>query len=335
MVAHLLGWSARRVRQPSVVGYLLAGLVLGPSGLGAAWPQLASFLLPDHGESNLLGAVIEFSLLMVLISLGAETDVAMVRRLGRRALGVTASSIVLPLVAGSVAAYVLGPSLVVRHRLIGAVLIGGALSVSSLPIIARLVDELRISRRDVGQLALATAAANDVYGLVLLAVVSATARTGGTALLVRAIGGLVALIVLAFVFGQRFVDFFLEKVRHGGPNATGSIVVAFAVAFGAAAAMQAVGVEAALGAFSAGVLLGRSRFQHGDALYRLRSCSDAVFAPLYFASAGLLIDLKTISSWHRVAVVVGLFVVAVAGKAISTGVAGRWARLRRGGTGPS
>ena len=88
--------------------------------------------------------------------------------------------------------------------------------------------------------------------------------------------------------------------------------------------------EDALGAFFAGVLLGRSRFQHGDVLARLRTSSDAVFAPLYFASAGLLIDLRAISSWHRVAVVLGLFIVAVASKAIGTGVAGRWAKLRRG-----
>ena len=330
MVAHLLGWSARRVRQPSVVGYLLAGLVLGPSGLGAAWPQLASFLLPGNDRSKLLGAVIEFSLLMVLISLGAETDVPLIRRLGGRALGVTASSIVLPLIAGSATAFAFGSSLVLTHRVTGAVLIGGALGVSSLPIIARLVDELKISRRDVGQLALAVAAANDVYGLILLAVVSATATGGGTALVVRAMAGLVVLVALIVLFGQRFVDFLLAKVRHGGPNVTGSVAMASAVALGAAAAMQAIGVEAALGAFFAGVLLGRSRFQHGDVLARLRTSSDAVFAPLYFASAGLLIDLRAISSWHRVAVVLGLFIVAVASKAIGTGVGGRWAKLRRG-----
>ncbi len=329
-VAHLLGWGARRVRQPAVVGYLLAGLALGPSGLGAAWPQLASFLLPDHGGSKLLGAVIEFSLLMVLITLGAETDVPLVRRLGRRALGITTGGIVLPLAAGTAVAYAFGPSLGIGNRLSGAVLIGGGLGVSSLPIIARLVDELRISRRDVGQLALATAAANDVYGLVLLAVVSATAATGGTALVVRAIVGLVVLVALIVLYGQRSVDFVLEKVRHGGPNTTGSVAVAFAVAFGAAAAMQAVGVEPALGAFLAGIVLGRSRFQHGDTLTRLRSFSDAVFAPLYFASAGLLISLKTISSWNRVALVVALFVVAVVSKALGTGIAGRWARLRPG-----
>ena len=328
--AHLLAWSARRLRQPSVVGYLLAGLVLGQSGLGAAWPELASFLLPGHGKSQLLGAVVEFSLLMVLVSLGTETDVALIRRLGRRAVGVTASSIVLPLIAGSAAVYAFGPSPVAGHRLAGAILTGGALGVSSLPIIARLVDELRISRRDVGQLALAAAAANDVYGLLLLAVVGAAATSGATAVVGRAIAGLVGLVALIFVFGQRCVDFLLARIRHAGPNVTGSLAVAFGVAFGAAAAMQAVGVEAALGAFSAGVLLGRSRFQHGDVLARLRSSSDAVFAPLYFASAGLLIDLKAISSWHRVAVVMGLFVVAVVSKAIGTGIAGGWARLRWG-----
>lgn len=329
LFAHLLGSLARRAGQPSVVGYLVAGLLLGPSGLGAAWPALGTFVLPSHGRSQLLGAIVEFSLLMVLISLGAETDVPLVRRLGQRALGVITGSILLPLVAGSAVAYAFGASLVVGNRLVGAVLIGGALGVSSLPVIARLVQELRIARRDVGQLALATAAANDVYGLVLLAVLSALVSAGGPSGLLPTIGGLLAFVALFAFFGQRCADFFLRKVRHGGPNTTASIAVAVVMALGVAAAVQAFGIEAALGAFFVGVVIGRSRFQHSETLARLRSFSDAVFAPLYFASAGLLINLKDLSSWHQAAVVSMLFVTAVLSKAVGAGIAGRWAGLRR------
>lgn len=328
VLAHLLGALARRLRQPSVVGYLLAGLALGRSGLGAAWPAAASFFLPARGESHLLGAVIEFSLLMVLIVLGAETDLPLVRRLGRPVVGITAGSILVPLAAGSAVAYAFAPGLVIGDHLAGSVLVGGALGVSSLPIIAKLVDELGIARRDVGQLALATATASDVYGFVLLAVVGATAGAAGPLSVALPLAGLVGLVVVFVVLGQRCVDFLLRKVRQDGPNPTGGIAVAVAVALGAAAVMQAVGVEAALGAFFAGVGIGRSRFQHGEALARLQSFSDAVFAPLYFASAGLLIDLGAINSGRRVFELVALLVVAVTSKALGAAAAARGAGLR-------
>ena len=328
--AHLLGALARRLGQPSIVGFLLAGVVLGRSGLGAAWPSLAAFLLPPAGRSHLLGAVVELSLLMVLIVLGAETDVRLVRRLGQRSVGVIAGGIVVPLLAGSVAAYVFAGSLVSGNHLAGAVLIGGALGVSSLPVIARLVAELRIARRDVGQLALATAVVNDVYGLLLLAAVSAAVSAEGASALARPVAGLVVVAAALAVFGQRLVDFLFRTVRHEGPNATGAVAVAVTVPLGVAAALQAAGIEAALGAFVVGVLMARSRFQDGEAIARLRSFSDAVFAPLYFASAGLLVNLSALSSWHRVLVVAVLLVVAVVSKALGTRVGAVRARLRRG-----
>jgi nucleotide-binding universal stress UspA family protein len=93
---------------------------------------------------------------------------------------------------------------------------------------------------------------------------------------------------------------------------------------------NAAGIEAELGAFVVGVLMARSRFQDGEAIARLRSFSDAVFAPLYFASAGLLVSLSALSSWHRVLVVAVLLVVAVVSKALGTRVGAVRARLRRG-----
>ncbi len=329
VLAHLFGVLAQRLGQPAVVGYLLAGVVLGPSGLGAAWPGLATFLLPPNGRSRLLGAVVEFALLGILVVLGTETDVPLVRRLGRQAAGILTGGILVPLVAGTAVAYAFGASLVSGDRLAGAVLVGGALGISSLPITARLVDELDIARRDVGQLALATATANDVYGFLLLAAVGASATSGGAGALVRPVAGLVVLLVAFLVFGQRSVDWLLRKVREDGPNPTGSVAVAFGVALAAAAAMQAVGVEAALGAFFAGVAIGRSRFGHSEATLRLRSLSDAILAPLYFSSAGLLIDLRTVRSWERLAALGALLVASIASKALGTALGARFAGLRR------
>lgn len=327
LLARAFGVLAKRAGQPEVVGALLAGVVLGPSVLGAMWPASTTFLLPPGEGSHLLGAVSGFCLLMVLIVLGAETNLPLLRQLGRAVTALSAGSILVPLVAGSAVTYALASRVISGDRLAGAVLVGGALGVSSLPIIARLVSELGVSRRDFGQLAFATATINDIYGFLLLVGVGIGARSGGTSGVLRPVGGLLAMLALFAAFGQRSVDSLLRRVRVAGPNPMGSLSVAVGVSLAAAAAMQVFGIEAALGAFFAGVAVGRSRFQHSEAMGHLSAFSSAVFAPIYFASAGLQLDLHSLSSWPRIGTLAALLVAAVASKSAGAWLGARFAGL--------
>lgn len=319
--ARLLGALVRRMGQPDIVGSLLAGVLLGPSVLGWIWPAAESWLVPagPHGQGQLLGAVTGFALLILLIVLGAETDLGLLRSLGRAAATVSAGTILIPGAACVAAAYLLAHQLAPagQHRLAVALAVGGALSVSSLPVVARIVIELGMSRRNVGQLSIAAATLNDVYGFGLLVAITVLTAGGGLGHLVLPLAGIVGIGVLLLVVGQRVVDEFLRRVRAGGPNVPGALTVCVVFAFGLAAVAQSVEVDAALGAFVAGIVLGRSRFQHAPAMRSLEHFTAAVFAPLYFASAGLQIDLRTLGQ-----VGPGLTALALLAAAVLTKYAG-------------
>jgi Kef-type K+ transport system membrane component KefB len=169
--AHGFGAVARRLGQPAIIGALVAGLVLGPSVFGVAWPGGESWLLPAHSEP--LGAISQACLLVLLVALGAETDLGLLRRLGRPAVLVTAFSIAVPLAVG-LGAGELSPGVLLGDkagRVSFALVLAGALSVSSLPVVARTISELGMVRRNFGQLSVAAATVNDVYGFLVLAVI--------------------------------------------------------------------------------------------------------------------------------------------------------------------
>ena len=301
--AHLFGALARRLRQPPVVGNLLAGLLLGPSVLGQLSPTALHWFLPaGHTQGDLLQAVSQVALLVLLVVAGAETDLPLIRALGPAALSVSLSSLLVPVGAGLVAAAVLPAA----FRGAGAspvsfdLLVAGVVGVSSLPVVARIVGDQGLMRRNFAQLAVAAGTANDVAGFLL-----ATAATGlaashagsGSAVhLALAIAGLVVVTVVIFRIGQPVVDAALRQVRRQGPNVGGSLAVTLVAAFAAAAGAQAFGIEGALGGFLAGIVIGRSRFQQGAGLQALTRFTDAVLAPVFFATAGLRVNLETLGS---------------------------------------
>lgn len=331
VLARLLGALARRFGQPDIVGSLLAGLLLGPSVLGQFWPAGERLLLPDAEGGRLLGAVAGFALLVLLVVLGAETDLGLIRRLGAAAGWVTGGSIAVPLAGCLAVAYVLAPGVLPAggEKFVGALLLGGALSVSSLPVVARTILELGMARRNFGQLAFAAATLNDVYGFLLLVVGAVLLNPGGLGQLLRPTLGLLAVVAALAVAGQPMVDALLRRVRAGGPNVPGSLTVSFGFAFGLAAVTQSLDVDAALGAFLAGVVLGRSRFQQGEAMRHLEHVTAAWFAPLYFATAGLQVDLTSLSHGPALVGLGALFATALVSKYAGARLGARLARLPR------
>jgi hypothetical protein len=144
VTATSLGALARRLGQPAVIGELLAGLLLGPSVFGHGWRAGFRWFLPAGGDSQGLAVVASISLLVLLVVIGAESDLALIRRLGRAAAWVSTGSLVLPLAAGFglallLPAALLGPR---DHRSVFALLVAGAIGVSSLPVIARTMSDL-------------------------------------------------------------------------------------------------------------------------------------------------------------------------------------------------
>ncbi len=333
-VSHLFGAVMRKVGLPSVVGALLAGLVLGPSVFGVVWESGFEWFLPEIGQGSqwtLLAAVSWMGVVLLLVVTGFETDLGLITKLGRSALLVTTGSLLVPLIGGIVVGLLL-PSLFLgedAERLTFTLFVALALAVSSLAVVAKILSELGLMRRDFGQITVAAGMANDVVGWILLGVFTGLATSGEVSAgqVLVTLGGIAAFGVLALTVGQRLVDLLLRQVRRTGGSLAAALAVAMVTMLGFGVATEWLKVEAVLGAFVAGVVLHRSRFQHDDVIHHLEGLTNALFAPVFFATAGLQVDLRLLNNaealWWALIVLAVAIVFKFAGAYGGARLAGR------------
>jgi Kef-type K+ transport system membrane component KefB/nucleotide-binding universal stress UspA family protein len=295
-------------------------------------PGITGWLFPhDDVQTAMLFTVGWIGVMLLLISTGYETDLTLLRRLGRAAGAVSAGSLLVPLSAG------LGTGLAMPAAFRGetgdgvlfALFMGAALSISSLPVIGKILSEMGLMRRNFGQLTLAAGMANDIVGWILLGIVAGIA-TGGLDLWTVSVTvvGVASFFAVAFTVGQHLIDLGLRRARAGGPLAALSTTLIIALAAGSIT--QRLGVEAILGAFVVGILLRRSKSRDDETVHHLDALTTTWFAPVFFATAGLRVDLglladPTVAAW-AVAVIaiasVSKYVGALAGARVA-GLTGR------------
>lgn len=326
-----LGALATRARQPAVVGELAAGLVLGPSVLGRVAPGLAERLFPGgEVESALILAVSWLGIVLLLAVTGFETDLGLLRRLGRASAGVSVGSLVVPFLAGFGLGLVLPASLVGGdvERTTFALFVAVALSISALPVVARILADMRLMRRDFGQITVAAGMVNDLVGWLLLGALTAIVTSGGldVADLGVTVLALAVFVLLAFTAGQRLVDHALRRSRATGGTAASLTVIVLTVA-AAGAFTHAIGMEAVIGAFLAGIVLARSRFLPETAAHTVEHVSNGVFAPVFFATAGLFVDLGALAEPSNALSALAILAVAALAKLVGSYVGGRVSRL--------
>jgi Kef-type K+ transport system membrane component KefB len=311
--AKLFGDMAERIGQPAVLGELAVGVLLGPSLLGLV-PLTAGILL-----------IAEIGVLLLLFEIGLETDLEELIRVGGVAMVVAVVGMALPF---------LGGYLVTRASGFGAltaIFVGAALTATSIGITSRVLSEIGMLATREGQIILGAAIADDILGLVVLAVVSRVAATGsvgmGTAL--RAAGLSFAFLFLAIVIGMPLGRVLVRFVRAAKVR---GVLVAVAVAFALLAALGAekAGSAAIVGAFAAGLVLARTDRRH-DIQNAVRPTVD-VFAPVFFVSIGAQVDvgyLNPFAATNRPALLLalGLVLVGVLGK-FAAGFSA-WGEVRR------
>ena len=334
VVARGLGHVMLRIGLPSVIGHLGAGVILGPSVFGRLWESGFHWFLPDKEiSSGALFAVSWLGVALLLVTAGFETDLDLIRRLGRAAMLVTGFSLVAPLIGGLVTGAVLPEAFVGAEgdRTVFTLFVAAALSVSALAVIARILSELGLMRRDFGQITVAAGMANDVIGWVMLAVFTGFATGGGVSLpaALRVVLGLGAFLVLAMTLGQRAVDACLKEVRRQGADLPGALTVAVLTMLVFGAITQALGIEAVLGAFVAGVVLHRSRFQQPEVVHHIESLTNSFLAPVFFATAGLRVDLTLLASRSALG-----WTLLVVGVAVAAKFLGAFAGARLAGQSP-
>ena len=315
LVARGLGELMRRINLPPVVGELLAGVLLGPSLLGLLFPDLHSHIFPkSQTQSDLLSVVSWLGVLFLLIVTGLETDLNLIIRKGKTALLISLGGIIVPFATGFGLGWLLPESFVAdpSKRLVFTLFIATAMSISAVPVIAKVLMDLNLIRRDIGQVTLAAGMTDDTIGWILLSVVSGLASSGqfDFTTVLKSVGAAVLFLALAFTIGRTVVDQVLRWVDDYIGGVTASLSIVLILALSAAALTHELGLEAALGAFVFGILAGESRRFSREAGHTLEVITAGFLAPIFFAAAGLKVDLLKVLVPQTL--VVGLIVLAVA-----------------------
>jgi Kef-type K+ transport system membrane component KefB len=316
LVARALGRVAALLGLAPVVGELLTGVVLGPSLFGLVAP--GAYAAAFGGESAGLAALGGFGLVLLLVLAGVETDIDVIRERIGGALAVALGGILLPFALGFALGLVVPDAFLVDpgQRLLFAAFLATALSISAVPVVTRILTDLDAMDSPVGQTVLAVAMLTDLVGWLLIAVVAELAETGTASVgsVARPLVVLLLFALLAFIVGRRAVEAVLARVPTARTPTLSAFSVTMLAAVVAVAVATAVGLEAAVGAFVAGLVLGRSRGLDHDAIETIELFTLGFFAPLFFGTAGLQADLTGLAAPGGLLVGAATFVVAVVGK---------------------
>lgn len=326
--ARLLGALAQRFNQPSVVGEILAGVVLGPSLLSSLFPIVRTWIVPQTAlQGSLLEVVALIGVMFLLVVTGLETDLGLIRRKAGTAFGVAVGGLVLPFATGLALGYLIPSDLLAdpSQRTVFALFVATALSISAIPVLAKVLIDLDLMRRNIGQTLLAAGMIDDITGWTLLGLVtalaSANALTAGT--IAQTLGTVVLFLVVTATAGRWLVKNGLAFVqdRFRGQDRILTLVVVMAFAWGAFT--QALHLEPVLGAFAIGILFGASPRVPADAIRKLEAIALAVFAPVFFGVAGLKVDIGAILEPRLLLLAIVVIAIATFGK-----VAGAYAGAR-------
>lgn len=327
LLAVLFGQAARRLGLPSVVGELLVGVVLGPSVVGHL-PAGVSEWLPQRqpGQLALLEVTGQLGVLLLVALAAMELDLTMLRRRSKVALTVGVSGLVLPLGLGVASGLLLPQSL--RGGSGGpvtfALFLGVAMCVSAIPVIAKILIDMRLQHRNIGQLILIACVMSDVAGWLLLSLVAAMATTGSALERVGvSVLTLLAVIGAAATVGRWTVPPLLRRAAATEGALPPTIVILVLLS---AAVTHALHLEAVLGAFLCGLLISSAGLPHAR-LAALRTFVIGVLAPVFFAMAGLRMDLTLLARPPVLVAGLAMLVIAVVGKVLGAYVGGLLARL--------
>ncbi|MEM1107145.1 MAG: cation:proton antiporter [Planctomycetota bacterium] len=341
-LARFMGELARQFGQPTVLGEILAGILLGSTVFGAIAPGSYEWLFPTNPGSAIAVAeegFIVMSATLLLLVVGLEVDLSTVWRQGKAMVSVSAFGIVIPMAIGSSLGWfapgILGvPDPSTELKLPLAIFVGIALSITALPVIAKILMDLNLAKSDMGMLVISSAMLNDLVGWIGFAVVlallpvaapettaavvdgvahaaeKAVEASGGGDVLVT-IGLTLGFLAFMMTVGRYLAHKSLPYIQSRWSYPGGVLGFVFVIALLCAALTEHLGIHSIFGAFIAGVAIGDSHHLRERTRDTIHQFVTNIFAPIFFASIGLRINF--VEAFDPVAVGVVL-VVALLGK---------------------
>ena len=325
LVARVFGWVFKKIGQPSVIGEIIAGIVLGPSLVGLYFPEFSAALFPVESLGN-LKFLSQIGLILFMFVIGMELDLKVLKNKANEAVVISHASIVIPFALG------IGLSYFVYNQfapegvkfLSFSLFMGIALSITAFPVLARIVQERGIHKTKLGAIVITCAAADDITAWCILAVVIAIVKAG-TFVSSLYIIMLAVLYVLAMIF---IVKPFLKRIGdlYGSKDTIIKPVVAifFLVLILSSYATEVIGIHALFGAFMAGAIMPDVPKFRTIFIEKVEDVALILLLPLFFVFTGLKTEIGLLNDPYLWKVTGFIILVAVVGKFLGSALAAKF-----------
>lgn len=314
LAARAFGILANKLRQPAVVGEIIAGVLLGPSLLGWVAPSFSGFLFPAESLKS-LQFLSQIGLAFFMFIVGMELDLSKIRNKAHDAVMISHASIIIPFFLGVWLAYFLFTRFAPANVsfLSFALFMGIAMSITAFPVLARIVQERKLTHTPLGIMAITCAAADDVTAWCILAVVVAIVNAGGIisalATILLAVVFVTVMLLLVRLWMNRVIQLQMSK---GNQKAAVSLV--FFILLISAWIAEVIGIHALFGAFLAGVIMPHDTPIRQLLTDKLEDVSVLLLLPIFFVFTGLRTHIGLLNQGDLWIVAGMIMLVAVAGK---------------------
>lgn len=322
-VCRVVGFLAKKIGQPQVVGEMIAGVLMGPSLFGLLLPGLQHQLFPKGASMSILYAASQVGLVLYMFLIGVEFDSDLIRRRLRSAASVSLAGIITPLILGSLLALELvkQPGLFSSHVAIWEAMffLGAAICVTAFPMLARIIFERGLTGTSLGTLALAAGSTDDAVSWCILAGVLAVFKQNIWIALLAIVGGMVYAIVTLFVVKPLLRPLGRMAEHQEGINGAMLAFVLMLVML-CAWLTDTIGIYSIFGGFILGIAMPRGFFAK-RLLSMLEPLVTNFLLPLFFVYSGLNTSVGLLNSWLLWGVAGLIFLAALSGKGIACWVA--------------
>lgn len=296
LVSRLFAELGKKVKMPVVLGEIVLGILIGPTLLGAVFPDQFTAFFPEGGAAKVaFDGITSLAVIMLLFVAGLEVQLPLVISQGRTAIIVSISSMIIPFTLGFCVAWFFPGffKYLPEHKLVYSLFFGIAMSVSALPVIARILMDLNIFKTKIGMIIIAAAIFVDLAGWLVFSLVLSMLdgnADNGLGNIWYSIGMIIGFGLFMLIVGKRLIDKALPwiQTRLSWPGGVLSISLGFC--FLGAAFTESIGLHAILGAFIMGIAFGDSVHLHEKAREIIHQFVTNVFAPLFFVSIGLRVN---------------------------------------------
>ena len=325
IAAAALGYVFRKLRQPAVIGEIIAGIVLGPSLVGHYFPGFSNFLFPKASLPN-LQFLSQIGLILFMFVVGMELDLKVLKNKAHEAIVISHASIVIPFTSGIGLAYYLYKSYAPAgvHFIAFAMFIGIAMSITAFPVLARIVQERQLSKTKLGALVITCAAADDITAWCLLAAVIAIVKAGSFVSALYTIALAVAYVLLMMMVIRPFLKKLGNKYGQRENLSKPIVSVFFITLLLSCYAAELIGIHALFGAFMAGIIMPPDAGFRSVFIDKVEDVAVVLLLPLFFVFTGLRTQialLNHIDLWKACGIII---LIAVAGKFLGSSLSAKF-----------